>query len=70
MQSPQNKVDSKVKIGDVIKEITQILDKNRAMVDNTVKIISRIVPMGLEEAEVEVEVKDIGPIILIIVAIL
>ena len=40
----QNKADNKAKIGEVIKEITQVLDKDREMMDITVKTISGIAP--------------------------
>ena len=60
-------MEIKVKIGEVTKKITRVPDKDRAMMDITVKIISGIVPMDLEEGEVEVEVEGLGLTILITV---
>ena len=60
-----NKASNKLKIGEVTKEITQVPDKDRAMMDITVKIISGIASGGQVEEEVEVE--DLGPITPILV---
>ena len=61
-----NKGDNKAKIGEVIKVTTRVLDKGRVMRDITAKIISRIVPAGQVEGEVEVKVTDLGLIIIIV----
>ena len=62
----ENKADNKAKIGEVIKGTTRVPDKGRVMMDITVKIISGIVPKGQVEGEVEVEVVDLGLIIIIV----
>ena len=62
-----NKASNTVKIGEVIREITQARGKVRAMMEITGKIIFRIVLEGQLEEEVEVEVEALGLTILIMV---
>ena len=61
-----NKANNKVKIGEVIKEIIQAPDKDREMMDITMKINFGKVPEGQVEEAAEVEVVDHGLIILIL----
>ena len=61
-----NRAPSKAKTGEVTKVTTQVLDRDREMMDITVKIISGIVLEGQVGEEVDVKIEDLGPIIIII----